>query len=459
MIVCKVDSLVWIPIKAIPSKIRKRVAHDLCITSRYGDNADSKPMKFWRKQEELVGVPVAYGVKLAEELGFSLEDNRSLGKRVVYRNSPEARSAKQQEFFSTLTQQTRSQLNVFAVAPTGSGKTIAALKVVHSLGRTALVIVPSISLAYQWRDRIAEFLSLPVSSIGILKGGKCPQWEQKSVVVAVVHSLCKGRMGQDFHKHFGIAIWDEAHRMAAKWFSKSLLQVVAKYRVALTATPNRKDGMTKILHLAFNEPNNNVTGNELRALPCIAYVVHTNCTAKSPSWGNTTMKLGKLMSSVAADSNRNALIARLVRTGYEKGKNILVLSDRIEQLRYLIKFLADDIPKEDMGLFISATSEKQQEHIKQNCRVIFATYGMMKEGQDVPRLDMGIDATPRSEGNQAVGRVRREFAGKESSMWITLFDAKASQLLQGISSSRIKDYKACGVDVVPVAYNLSEIEW
>lgn len=456
---CEMDSLVWIPIARIPRGDRKRIADDLRVTSRYNNAEDDKPIKFWRKRDELLGMPVAYGIKLAKQLGITLVDNRATGKTVTYKNTPIARSAQQEDFFYTLSAQVSSKCNVFAVAPTGSGKTIAALKVIHSLSTTALIIVPSISLAYQWRDRISEFLGLPESKIGILKGGKCHNWKSKSIVVAVVHSLCKGKMGADFHRHFGIAIWDEAHRMASTWFSKSLLQVVAKYRLALTATPNRKDGRTKLLHLAFDQPNDEVTGNELRALPCIAYVVNTDCTVKSPSWGNTTMKLGKLMSSVAADSKRNSLIVEIVSKGYSKGKNILVLSDRIEQLKYLMQKLANRIPKEDMGLFISATSEKQQEHIKQHCKVIFATYGMMKEGQDVPRLDMGIDATPRSEGNQAVGRVRREFAGKSMSIWITLFDSRASSLLQSISASRIRDYKSCGVEVVNVGNNLSKIEW
>jgi superfamily II DNA or RNA helicase len=301
-------------------------------------------------------------------------------------------------------------------------------------------------------------LGVSPSKIGILKGGKC-NWHGKTIVVAVVHSLCKGRMGVDFHQHFGIAIWDEAHRMASKWFSKSLLQVLAKYRIALTATPNRKDGRTKLLHLAFDEPNSNVTGNTLKALPCTAYVVHTRCTAKSPNWGNTTMKLGRLLSDLAVDSKRNALITKLVRRGYAKGRNILVLSDRIEQLRLLMKSLDGVVPKNDMGLFISATSEARQNEIKDKCRIIFATYGMMKEGQDIPRLDMGIDATPRSDGNQAVGRIRRELAGKKKPLWVTLFDAKASALLQGISSSRIKDYKSCGVEVITIAEELSAIMW
>ena len=454
--VCESDSLVWFRIRSIPREVRKRVAHDLRMVSRYGDAG--KPLRFWKKEGAKVGIPVAYGIRLAKELGFSIKDKRSNGIRVVYRRKPVARTSNQSEFFSTLVRQTKRTECVFAVAPTGSGKTIAALNAIHALGRSALIVVPSISLAYQWRDRITEFLGLPASRIGILKGGKC-DWHDKSVVVAVVHSLCKGKMGRDFHSHFGVAIWDEAHRMAAKWFSRSLMQVLAKYRIALTATPTRKDGMSKLLHAAFNEPNTKVSGNTLTALPCRAYVLHTSCTVKSPSYGTTTMKLGVLMSAVAADHKRNRLIAKMVYRGYVRGRNILILSDRIEQLKALIAMLVDKgIPRKEVGLFVSATSATEQDRIKAECRIIAATYGMMKEGQDVPRLDMGIDATPRSEGNQAIGRIRRECAGKKTPVWVTLFDHKASELLRGISSSRIKDYKSCGVEVVPVADDISRIK-
>jgi superfamily II DNA or RNA helicase len=225
--------------------------------------------------------------------------------------------------------------------------------------------------------------------------------------------------------------------------------------MALTATPDRKDGRTSLLTNYFGHDTGEVKGTNMKPLACSAYVVNTDCRAKAKPFGNTVMQIGMLTTAVAADKRRNRLIASIVMRGYEAGRHILVLSDRIEQLKTLRRLL--QIPKSEMGLFISAASQERLNLIKSECAVILATYGMMKEGQDIPRLDMGVDATPRSEGVQAIGRIRRRMPGKRRPIWVTLFDSNGSSLLQGISGARIKDYKACGVDVVNVGSDLGRI--
>lgn len=117
---------------------------------------------------------------------------------------------------------------------------------------------------------------------------------------------------------------------------------------------------------------------------------------------------------------------------------------------------ANGIPRELMGQFTgqrylpSGKTEKvkaeELEYIKKHSRIIFATYQMMKEGVDIPRLDAGIDATPRTDAIQLVGRIRRPFEGKPKPVWYTIVD-RASKMLVGYYYKRKREYVNSNMEV------------
>lgn len=94
-----------------------------------------------------------------------------------------------------------------------------------------------------------------------------------------------------------------------------------------------------------------------------------------------------------------------------------------------------EVPKEELA------------RIKEHSRIIFATYGMLKEGKDIPRLDAGMDLTPRADGEQAIGRVRRIFPGAPNAVWYTLHDLSDNGLLEGLFRARVKDYGVAGARI------------
>ena len=433
-----------------------RIAYRLVSKSKFGE--DDQPIETWVSDATRVGLPIHYGLRVAAHLDFKVIDKSIEGSLAKFPSRPTPRNEKQTSFFTTLLDSARSGDSVLAVAPTGTGKTVAGLNTIAELGRAALVIVPSRNLAHQWKKEAMLHLGMSSKRIHVFEGGKCA-WEGYHLVIAVIHNLCNREWPPAFYEHFGTVMWDEAHRVGAQVFSQSLQKFPARYRIALTATPDRKDGRTSILHNSFGEPDRTVKGTDMVAKACTVYVVNTRCQVKAKSWGSVAMQMGSLISSVANDNGRNELILDIINAGRKAQRNILILSDRIDQLKWLRKNMSDRYgadPK-TMGLFIGSATKDQLERIKRECQIIFATYGMMKEGQDVPRLDMGIDATPRSEGVQAIGRIRRECAGKRHPIWVTLFDPNGSSLLQGISGARIKDYKSCGAIVENVGHTITPI--
>jgi superfamily II DNA or RNA helicase len=446
--------MVWIPRGAISndSPAATEVVRDLKVLSTYAEDTD-KPIKLWEKSDTHTGLPLHYGLRFLKQNSIAYVDERSNGYAIKTNKRPSPRNAKQEKFFVSLAHRAKTQPTVLAVAPTGSGKTVSALNAIAELGRTALVIVPSKNLAHQWRDEAMLHLGLDEKDVSIMESGKC-LFVRKKIVVAVIHNLLDRDWGSKFYHYFGTVIWDEAHRLGARMFSQTVKQFPAKHRIALTATPLRRDGCTPILTHSFGLPDSEVKGTSLAIMPCKVYVVNWRQKLKvGRVFGGQHAQLVALINAVASDMDRNRALSEIAARAYRNGRHILLLSDRINQLAIVRELLTyKGVPLDDMGLFVGSwqnarVSQRKLNDIKENCRIILATYGMMKEGQNVPRLDFGMDLTPRAEGVQALGRIRRVLDGKKHPVWVTCFD-HSSDLLSNISGARIRDYRTCGAQVI-----------
>lgn len=120
------------------------------------------------------------------------------------------------------------------VLPTGAGKTFVALLAIQAVGRTALVVVPTLDLMSQWAGRLEESFGVEV---GLLGGG---YHEPKELTVSTYDSaaLHMARLGG----RFGLVIFDEAHHLPGEIYRQAATQCIAPFRLGLTATPERGDG-------------------------------------------------------------------------------------------------------------------------------------------------------------------------------------------------------------------------
>lgn len=91
--------------------------------------------------------------------------------------------------------------------------------------------------------------------------------------------------------------------------------------------------------------------------------------------------------------------------------------------------------------------QDELDRIKRESVIVFATYGMFKEGQDIARLNAGIDLTPRADGEQAIGRIRRPYPGAPDAVWYTIAD-QGHPTLKRWTNARIRDYQTAGARIV-----------
>jgi hypothetical protein len=191
----------------------------------------------------------------------------------------------------------------------------------------------------------------------------------------------------------------------------------------------------------------------------------------------------RFISEIADDGRRNLLLAKAIKWLYDSGRDTLVISDRVEQLCSL-KALCEVIglPERDLGIYakmetvwvyekdprparrpiglepdteytpvrlalVQKTLRKDyREYVKENSRVVFATYGIMSKGVDIPRLSGGIDATPRREATQTIGRILRIEPGKVRPIWITVADTNSYRALFQLRG-RVGDYVESNAEI------------
>lgn len=303
------------------------------------------------------------------------------------------------------------------------------------VGRRTLVITTKEDLIEHWVGAAKAVLGLDASQIGVWRGDQCPH-PKTPFVVSLVQSALKGpsRYGEQAYRGYGLVIADEVHRMGADQFSQAMWWLPARLRLGLSATPYRKDGKEIVFQSHIG--NVQVIANQESMVP--------NVIMKKTEWrvprklekkkGQLKPKLVQiahsagrtmhLMKSMEHDKKRNVLIAKFVRLAYEKGRTTIVFSETIGHLRAMrAEVLASGVPVKDTGWYVGLDSEvyegpaasrkKQREQAKVK-RVVFATYKMCSEGTDIPWLDTCVLGAPRSDVNQIVGRIRREYPNKNT---------------------------------------------
>jgi superfamily II DNA or RNA helicase len=121
------------------------------------------------------------------------------------------------------------------VLPTGAGKSYVALKCMLACARSTLVLAPTIDLVQQWAHDLAQRLGCEIGQYG---GG------EKSLRPVTVATYDSAVLFMPWHgNRFGLLVCDECHHLPAGVTSLAAEGCIAPFRLGLTATPERVDGM------------------------------------------------------------------------------------------------------------------------------------------------------------------------------------------------------------------------
>jgi superfamily II DNA or RNA helicase len=290
----------------------------------------------------------------------------------------------------------------------GRGKTVLSLKIASLLGVKTLVLVHKEFLQDQWVERIKSFTD---ASVGIIRS-KIVDVENKQIVVGMISSISKRDYGNIFD-NFSFVIYDEAHHLPAKVFSRALQKTGSYYTLALSATPNRVDGLFKILHwyvgdMIYKDPS---ISNKAVSVKMITF--NSDELKESKIMVNCELRdhYTKMITDLCHIKSRIKLISKIINILVKQNRKILVLSGRIEHLQEIKKRVDKYITKNNltykMYYYIGDLNKKERLEAEQYGDVLFSTYDMAHEALDIPRLNTAILATPKKDVIQSVGRIQR----------------------------------------------------
>ena len=124
------------------------------------------------------------------------------------------------------------------VLPTGTGKTFTAMLAIQKAGRPTLVVTPTIDLLNQWHWELSQGFG---GTVGLMGGG---DYDIQPLTVTTYDSayIHLERWGNKF----GLLVFDECHHLPGPTYAMAAVGSIAPFRLGLTATPERADGMEQV---------------------------------------------------------------------------------------------------------------------------------------------------------------------------------------------------------------------
>lgn len=297
--------------------------------------------------------------------------------------------------------------------PCGYGKTVIGLFIAAKLKMKTIILVHKETLKDQWIERIKQFVS--GVKIGEIQSNR---FIDGDIIVGMIQTL----VSRDFNiNDIGLLIVDECHHIASRVFSKCLYKIGANYTIGLSATPDRKDGLTSIIHWYLGPQLIKIENRK-----CLETMVYQINYFSNDSLfdvinryfkGKQTIDTIKMTTNLTLIEDRNNTIRDIIiKLLNNEERNILVLSGRIDHINKLKSIVDDKIKELKLNIetkkYIGDCSKEERNDAENNGRVLFASYSIASEGLDIPRLNTIILTTPQKDVKQSVGRIMRKIHNK-----------------------------------------------
>ena len=400
-------------------------------------------LRFYKRIKSGLMVPRGYIRQLIylyrqSDIGFRLDDCRRALPEVAFNFTGRLKPFQAQAVDAMLSKEFGT-----LSAPTGSGKTVMALHLIAQRKQPALIVTHTRELLNQWIDRIETFLGIPKDEIGIIGGGKKSIGDK--ITVALVQSLYK--CADNVLQHIGFLIVDECHRTPSRTFTEAVTAFDCKYMLGLSATPWRRDKLSKLIFWHLGDIHHEIDAADLVENGDILKAEVVTRETDFRPYHDPKEEYSKMLSELTEDQERNLLIASDVAIEANNGGGIcLVLSDRkahCEDLQVLLQdrfnisseLLTGDIPTKQRQDIVGRLNQGR-------VKVLIATGQLIGEGFDCKRLSTLFLTTPiRFNGRvlQYLGRVLRPAPGKEQAKLYDYIDANVG-VLQASAKSRQKIY-------------------
>ena len=376
-------------------------------------------------------------------------DKRFKGKKINVVFNGELRDEQQKALDNLLKYE-----NGILCAPTGFGKTVIGCKIIEERNVNTLILVNKIQLLNQWKDRIKKFLN--IETIGEISSKK--KNITNIIDVASIKSLWNNGDVLDITKNYGMIIIDECHHTAAYTFEQAINTGNAKYVYGISATPERENGHTPIIKMQCGDIRYKVDSlkfNKELNIPMKVIVKKSHLNFTDQNIDN--YELNEINDLIAKDVLRSENIIKDIKEEYKKGKNILVLTERLRLMDYIYDKLSKDTNNifKYYGGIGKKVLKNYEEHTNQinedgENKIIVATGSYIGEGFDDSKLDVLFLTMPisgQTRVTQYAGRLHRKDDNKKEILIYDYVDDNFSKT-RNMFLKRKKTYEKLGYEIV-----------
>lgn len=333
--------------------------------------------------------------------------------------------------------------------PVRSGKTKTAARILYLLRQRSVFLVPSKTLLYQTIESLQE--CFPNETIGQIGGGK---WDVQNITVSTTQSLVAARKGKKEKKalykelieNSGVVVFDECHHLTGKAWCDVMMDFQGRYRLGLSATPlleNTKEVAKGVIWLkaACGPIRADVNMSEMIEQGWLVRPTFMLYRVEAPEgFAKTKWSQGLMDKLIFFNDSRNELIAKLAREWVRRGKLVLIVSRRLEQ----VDLLHRKLPKS--GYIIGEVNQDEREEKLRDFatgRTPIMIGSIFKEGVDIPEIDVVINAEGGKDAKMTVQRLRNltPYEGKTEAIVIDFMDM-TNKFFATHSRARLKVYRS-----------------
>ena len=254
----------------------------------------------------------------------------------------------------------------------------------------------------QWQEELQK--QLPGIPIGTVGDG---EFNLQEITVGIYKSIYNKL--PSLNNKFSMVMVDEAHLCPAEVFSTALNNINCKIKIAITATPKRKDGKHVVLNDYFTPFKIYAEDLSKKDTPLVELVntdIPFHVLDPKRDWSRQLNKLTERHEYVN-------LISEIATQDIANGRCPLILSDRVNMLKTLQKLIKGSV------LLIGETKEEQRKdiltHTGTKYKSILSTK-IFDEGISCHRLDTLYLTCPSNNPiklEQRIGRILREHPNKK----------------------------------------------
>jgi superfamily II DNA or RNA helicase/very-short-patch-repair endonuclease len=341
-------------------------------------------------------------------------------------------------------------------ATTAFGKTVVAAWLIAQRSVNTIVLVHRRQLLDQWVERLSTFLNVSNREIGRVGGGR--RKPTGRLDVAVIQSLVRNGVVEDYVGEYGHVVVDECHHLSAHSFEQVVRRAKARFVTGLSATVTRKDGHHPIIFMQCGPIRHRVSARAEAIRRPFTHTVLVRPTAFQPTMpppSDKRVEFQSLYGDLIGDQSRNRRICDDVIEAVQSGRSPLLLTERNDHLDNLAAQLAGRV--RHVIVLRGGMGKKQREAIAtelaavppESERVIVATGRYIGEGFDDARLDTLFLTLPVSwHGTiaQYAGRLHRLYDGKREVRIYDYADLNVPMLAR-MFDRRCRGYEAIGYSI------------